>query len=167
MEEIIDETEGRPIVICAMSKQLINLAAARLEKRNIPHALITGDVIEIERRRGLQLFQEGRLKALLFTLGAGGEGLTMSAADTIVFLQRDWSAIKNLQAEDRVHRIGSEIHEAIHIIDIVTPGTIEETQIEKVNTKIRRLEEIRRDGLDPITLGFVDDVRKEMTYVES
>jgi SNF2 family DNA or RNA helicase len=96
----------------------------------------------------------------LFTIGAGGVGLTMTAADTIVFLQRDWSLIRNLQAEDRVHRIGSEIHEAIHIIDVVAPDTVEEWQIQRVHEKLKRLEEIRRDGLDlSTTIG--DDIRHD------
>lgn len=159
MEEIIDEAEGRPIAVCALSKQLINLAAKRLEARGISHALITGDVHEIDRRKALDLFQAGRLRVLLFTIGAGGEGLTMTAADTIVFLQRSWSVVQNLQAEDRVHRIGSEVHEAIHVIDVVMPGTIEIWQIDKVHEKLRRLEEIRRDGLDLSSVG--DDIRSE------
>jgi SNF2 family DNA or RNA helicase len=161
MEEILEETEGRPIVICALSKQLINLAAARLEKKGIPFGLITGDIHEIDRRKNLDQFQAGRLKALLFTLGAGGEGLTMTAADTIVFLQRSWSCIQNLQAEDRVHRIGSEIHEAIHVIDIVTPGTIEERQIARVHEKLQRMEEIRRDGTLDL-LDITDDIRGDL-----
>jgi SNF2 family DNA or RNA helicase len=156
LDEILEETGTRPIVVCAMSRQLIELAAARLEKRGVQFGLITGNVHEMDRRRALDAFQAGKLKALLFTLGAGGEGLTMSAADTIVFLQRDWSVIKNLQAEDRVHRIGSEIHEAIHIIDVVMPDTIEEHQIIRVHQKLQRLEEIRRDGLD--LTGVSDNV---------
>lgn len=148
LDEILEETGDRPICVCALSKQLINLAAVRLEKRGVPFGLITGDVHEIERRRTLDAFQAGRLKALMFTLGAGGEGLTMTAADTIVFLQRSWSVVQNLQAEDRVHRIGSEIHEVINIIDVVMPDTIEEDQIVKVYAKLRRLEEVRRDGLE-------------------
>jgi len=90
--------------------------------------------------------------------------LTMTAADTIVFLQRDWSVIKNLQAEDRVHRIGSQIHKAIHIIDVVAPDTVEEWQIQKVLEKLRRLEEIRRDGQE-ITAAFVDDVRTDDNFI--
>lgn len=148
LDEILAETEGKPICVCALSKQLINLAAVRLEKRGVTFGLITGDVNEMDRRRALDAFQAGKLKALMFTLGAGGEGLTMTAADTIVFLQRSWSVVQNLQAEDRVHRIGSQIHEAIQIIDIVTENTIEEQQILRVHEKLQRLEEVRRDGLD-------------------
>lgn len=158
LDEILEETGDKPICVCALSKQLINLAAARLEKRGVAYGLITGDIHEMERRRTLDAFQAGKLKALMFTLGAGGEGLTMTAADTIVFLQRSWSVIQNLQAEDRVHRIGSEVHEAIHIIDIVMPDTVEEQQIDRVHQKLRRLEEIRRDGLELTVQGESDSV---------
>jgi len=147
LDEILEETGDKPIAVCALSRQLIELAAKRLTTRGITFGLITGDVNELERRRALDAFQAGKLKALMFTLGAGGEGLTMSAADTIVFLQRSYSLVQNLQAEDRVHRIGSEVHEAIHIIDVVMPDTIEEDQIDKVHAKLVRLEQIRRDGL--------------------
>lgn len=159
MMELLEEMEGRPLVICALSKQLINLAAARLEKLGVPHGMITGDVHELDRRRNLDLFQDGKLRALLVTIGAGGVGLTMTAADTILFLQRSWSLIQNLQMEDRVHRIGSEIHEAIHIIDVVAPDTVEEWQIAAVHQKLIRLEEIRRDGLD-LTTHVADDIRQ-------
>ena len=156
--EILEETEGRQVVACALSKQLINLAAARLEKAHVPFGLITGDVHEMDRRVALDRFQAGQLRVLLFTIGAGGVGLTMTAADTIVFLQRSWSLIQNLQAEDRVHRLGSEIHEAIHVIDVVCPDTVEEWQIAAVHRKLLRLEEIRRDGLD-FTEQVGDDIR--------
>jgi SNF2 family DNA or RNA helicase len=156
--ELLEEMEGRPLVACALSKQLINLASKRLEKAGIPHGLITGDVHELDRRRNLDQFQAGKLRALLVTIGAGGVGLTMTAADTILFLQRSWSLIQNLQMEDRVHRIGSEIHDAIHVIDVVAPDTVEEWQIARVHAKLLRLEEIRRDGLDfQETTG--DDIR--------
>jgi SNF2 family DNA or RNA helicase len=158
MMELLEEMEGRPLVVCALSKQLINLASARLEKSGIQHGLITGDVHEMDRRRNLDQFQDGKLRALLVTIGAGGVGLTMTAADTILFLQRSWSLIQNLQMEDRVHRIGSEIHEAIHIIDVVAPDTVEEWQIAAVHQKLIRLEEIRRDGLD-LSTNIGDDVR--------
>jgi SNF2 family DNA or RNA helicase len=156
--EILEETEGRQIVACALSKQLINLAAARLEKAAVPFGLITGDIHELDRRRALNEFQNGRLRVLLFTIGAGGVGLTMTAADTIIFLQRSWSLIQNLQAEDRVHRLGSEIHEAIHIIDVIAPDTVEEWQIQRIHEKLIRLEEIRRDGID-LSTNIGDDIR--------
>jgi SNF2 family DNA or RNA helicase len=78
----------------------------------------------------------------------------MTAADTIIFMQRSWSMIENRQAEDRVHRIGSEIHSSVNIIDIITEETVEEThQLPKLLEKLERLEEIVRDKAALIAAG--------------
>lgn len=135
-----------PLVACAQSRQLIELTSLRLERAGIRHALITGAQTSDERTRALADFQEGRLNVLLFTIQAGGTGLTMTRADTIIFLQRSWSMVDNLQAEDRIHRIGSERHESVHIIDIVAPDTIEERQIERVQYKRTLADEVTRDA---------------------
>jgi SNF2 family DNA or RNA helicase len=145
LDEVLDELGDRPLVVCAQSRQLIELATARLEKANVPHGLITGAVHPSLRDQVLQDFQSGKLRVLLFTVQAGGTGLTMTAADTILFLQRSWSMLDNKQAEDRVHRIGAEVHESIHIIDVVARDTVEEGQIESLHNKFLRLQEITRD----------------------
>ena len=69
--------------------------------------------------------------------------------------------LERKQAEDRVHRIGSEIHESINIIDLVSEGTLEGDQLQVLNDRAVRLEEIVRDtqalrakliadGIDPL-----------------
>ena len=134
--------------VCAASRQLIDLMAQRLEKEGISYGLITGKVSEAERDHQLQAFQAGKKRVMLFTIAAGGTGLTMTAASTIIFMQRSWSMIENKQAEDRVHRIGSEKHSSINIIDIIAEETIEEThQLPKLIEKLERLEEIVRDRI--------------------
>lgn len=144
--EIIEEMNGRQLAVCAMHESLISLAATRLEKAGVSFGLITGPVKQWERDLYLAQFQKGELQVMLFTMAAGGVGLTMTAADTIVFLQRDWSAINNKQSEDRVHRIGSEKHQQVTIIDLITEGTIEEGQIEKLHIKLAKMEQIHRDN---------------------
>lgn len=142
---IIDDNPGKPLAIAAEHKQLIDLAAKRLAAAGIEYGVITGGVSGAKRDETIEAFQSGKLKYILFTYKAGGVGLNMTAADTLVRLQRSWSLIDNMQGEDRVHRIGSEVHEAITIIDIITADTIEETQVEKLYEKMQRLEEIVRD----------------------
>lgn len=142
---IIDDNPGKPLAIAAEHKQLIDLAAKRLAAAGIEYGVITGGVSGAKRDETVEAFQSGKLKYILFTYKAGGVGLNMTAADTLVRLQRSWSLIDNMQGEDRVHRIGSEVHEAITIIDIITADTIEETQVEKLYAKMQRLEEIVRD----------------------
>jgi SNF2 family DNA or RNA helicase len=142
---IIEDNPGKPLAIAAEHRQLIDLAARRFEAAGIEYGVITGGVTGAQRDETVEAFQSGKLKYILFTYKAGGVGLNMTAADTLVRLQRSWSLIDNMQGEDRVHRIGSEVHEAITIIDIITAGTIEETQVEKLYAKMQRLEEIVRD----------------------
>lgn len=79
------------------------------------------------------------------TIAAGGIGITLTRAATAIFLQRSWSMVDNSQAEDRVHRIGSEVHDKITIIDVVSTGTVEERQRVVLGNKLERLEEVMRD----------------------
>jgi SNF2 family DNA or RNA helicase len=60
-------------------------------------------------------------------------------------LQRPWSLVDYKQALDRVHRIGSEIHDSILITDYVTEGPIEERVIEALDGKAENFEQIVRD----------------------
>jgi superfamily II DNA or RNA helicase len=162
MEEILDDLgyldgQGPATVIAAESRQLIRLAAARLEKRGIPHAVIAGDVAAFERENALDALRQGDVKIVLFTIRAGGAGLDMSAADTLVMLQQPWSMVDRLQTEGRVHRFGSEVHASVRIIDVVTRDTVEEEQIARVNQKLLRLEEITRDREQrPDTVEWLD-----------
>lgn len=142
--EILEDA-AKPIVVAASQRKLIELASRRLTKLKISHALITGKVDEWDRKKALEDLREGRIRTLLFTMKAGGTGPNMTAADTIVFLQRDWSMVENIQSEDRVHRIGSEIHESINVIDIVARGTVEEDVIQRYVEKRVRMDEITRD----------------------
>lgn len=142
---IIADNPEKPLAIAAEHKQLIDLAAKRLTAAGIEFGTVTGGVSGAKRDETVEAFQSGKLKYILFTYKAGGVGLNMTAADTLVRLQRSWSLVDNMQGEDRVHRIGSEQHEAITIIDIITADTIEETQVEKLYAKMQRLEEIVRD----------------------
>jgi len=150
---VLDELGDRPVVVAAEQRKIIELAAARLTKANVSHGLITGAVDAYDRQRALEDFQAGKLRVLLFTLKAGGTGLTMTAADTMIRLQRSWSLIDNMQGEDRVHRIGSEIHQSINIIDIITADTVEETQVLRLYEKQKRLEEITRDRATLLAAG--------------
>lgn len=133
------------VAVCAVSRQLLELLSARLEKDKIPHGMITGAQNEDERQKAIDDFQSGRIKWILFTDKAGGVGVTLTAARQLVMLQRPWSLVDHKQALDRVHRIGSEIHDSILIIDYVTEGTIEERVIQVLETKAENFEQIVND----------------------
>lgn len=142
---VIRENPDHSIAVAAEHKKLINLAAEKLAEEGIIAVCVTGDVDADERARNLKMFQEGKAQVILFTYKAGGVGLTMSRADILVRLQRSWSLVDNLQGEDRVHRIGSEQHESVNIIDLVTDDTVEVQQCMRLYQKSQRMEEIVQD----------------------
>lgn len=134
------------IIVFSESRQLIELLHGRLEKKSIPHSMIVGGQTGEERQMNIDEFQAGATKLVLVTIKAGGVGLTLTAADTMVFLSRSWSSIDQVQAEARGHRIGSERHESVKIIDYVSNGTIETYQVQRLGDKMERIEEITRDA---------------------
>lgn len=133
------------VAVCAVSRQLIELLSKALTDAKIPHGLITGAQNEDERQKAVDDFQSGKIKWILFTAQAGGVGITLTAARRLVMLQRPWSLVDYKQALDRVHRIGSEIHDSVVIMDYVTEGTIEERVIDVLDTKADNFENIVKD----------------------
>ena len=146
MDDIKNEDFGDDsVAVSAVSKQLINMLSAELTKEKIPHGLITGDQSEEERQIAIDNFQSGKIKWILFTAQAGGVGITLTKARRLIMLQRPWSLVDYKQVLDRVHRIGSEIHDSIIITDYVTEGSIEERVIQVLETKSDNFEQIVKD----------------------
>lgn len=140
---LLGEMGEDPLVVAAVSSQLIMLAAARLDKAGITYGLITGAQSGEERQAAVEAFQAGKIRVMLMTIDAGGEGITLTRASTILFMQRHWSTVKNSQCEDRLHRIGQK--NCVQVIDQVTPGTVEFRKIQIIREKDVRIEEILRD----------------------
>lgn len=141
--ELIEDNEEDQFVVFSQFKQLINLASARLQTACIPFVTITGDVAQADRSDAVAKFQAGEARVFLGTIGAGGEGITLTAASTVVFLDRDWSPARNSQAEDRLHRIGQK--SAVQVIDINANRTVDQRKHTQLELKASWLREI----LDP------------------
>lgn len=138
--EIIKDNEEEQIVVFSQFKGAINLAAERLRRAKIDFVTITGDVPANQRPIAIDKFQSKQARVFLGTIGAGGEGITLTAASTVIFLDRDWSPAKNAQAEDRLHRIGQQ--NAVHVIDIMSYDTVDLGKDAKLELKkdwIRRI----------------------------
>ncbi len=146
MEFLQDLPDDEPVVAAAASSQLIDLLCARLEKAGITYGKITGDVSDNDRDMYIEQFQNGKLRVMAMTISAGGTGITLTRSHILCRLQRSWRNLENLQVEDRVHRIGSEIHDSVLIVDFVAEKTVEGGQLVSLKGKNDRLEEILRDG---------------------
>ncbi len=123
--ELLEERPGQPVVCFAPSRQLVQLAGKAAAQAGLRVGYVVGGQAPADRTRAVAEFQQGGLDLICATTGAGGVGLTLTAARTVVFLQRPWSLVESLQAEDRCHRIGSEVHDSIEVIDIVARNTLD------------------------------------------
>ena len=141
--DIVDEMGGEPLVVFAESRRMINFAHAALTKLGVKCSLITGEVSPEGRAGHVERFQDGRTQVLLATIGAGSEGITLTAADTAVFLQRSFSAISNTQAEGRINRFGQT--RPTRIIHLITNNTIEESVYKLTTEKTEHLQELVKD----------------------
>ncbi|KAL1452448.1 hypothetical protein WDU94_006679 [Cyamophila willieti] len=64
------------------------------------------------------------IDVLLLTTQVGGLGLNLTGADTVIFVEHDWSPMKDLQAMDRAHRIGQK--KVVNVYRLITKNTLEE-----------------------------------------
>lgn len=122
------------VVVFSDSRQLLDLCADAMSSAGIDFTSITGDTSADERADAIERFQRGDVQYILISR-AGDTGITLTRASTMVRLTRSWSFITHTQAEDRVHRLGSEQHDSILYIDYITEDTLEEGQVIRLNTK--------------------------------
>jgi SNF2 family DNA or RNA helicase len=143
--EAVGERVGQQGLVFTPSAQLIRLAARRLEIEGYRVGMIIGGQKPEERDAVRKAFQAGELDIICATTESGGTGLTLTKASYVAFLQRPWSYGTSTQAEDRAHRMGSEMHESIEIIDIVARGTIDTRIRSVIKQKSEALAELLQD----------------------
>lgn len=137
--------EGHQVAVMTVSRQLLEMLSARLDKKKIKHGIISGAVNEGDRQQAIDDFQAGRTQFILFTAAAGGTGVTLTAARYLVRLQLPFSLVDFEQSLRRVRRIGSERHENIRVIDYVVPRTLDERAFEVLQVKQESFEDFIRD----------------------
>jgi SNF2 family DNA or RNA helicase len=142
MEKVLDNPEQQ-FVVFSESKQIINLLNLRLTAAKVSHVLLTGDTPQSEREANIDKFQAGKARVFAGTIHAGGEGITLTAASTVIFLDRTWNPSRNKQAEDRCHRIGQK--SAVHVIDIVARDTVDGGRLQQLDLKWGWLKELLGD----------------------
>jgi len=143
--ELLDELGDEPLVVAAPSRELVELAGARLEKEKVSYGFVTGAYSPAERAQTVARFQDGYTRVVLLTHGAGAEGITLTRARTLLYLQRSWSPLQNSQVEDRIHRIGSEVHASVQYVEQLTPNTVEQRRVDVLRGKEDRIEDALRD----------------------
>ena len=124
-----NDNTGGPIVVFCHHKDVLNgilehLTASKDYKR-LKVGRIDGSVKAQNRQQLVEDFQAGRLDVMLCNTMAAKEGITLTAADTVLFVEREWVPTDEEQAEDRVYRIGQE-SQSVHAVYLSVSNTIDE-----------------------------------------
>jgi len=128
--QLIGSTDAQ-IVVFSQFSQVIELLGQRLANAGVSHGIFIGKTSPDDRARIIENFQSGKLQVFAGTIAAGGIGITLTASSTVAFIDRSWSASLNIQAEDRLHRIGQK--DAVQVIDVISRGTLDMKRIQKIN----------------------------------
>lgn len=150
MEILGDAGNDKQFVIFSQFKQAVYLLETRLKTANISFVSLTGDTKQTDRGALVEAFQLGKARVFIGTIAAGGVGITLTAASTVIFIDRAWSPSLNKQAEDRLHRIGQP--EAVQVIDLVARDTVDLGRHQRIGQKWNWIEQILGDKVPSATL---------------
>lgn len=139
LPEMIEE--GRRILLFSQFTSMLELIESAVQKAGIPYVKLTGDTKD--RAKPVQVFQNREVPLFLISLKAGGTGLNLTAADTVIHYDPWWNPAVERQATDRAHRIGQTM--PVFVYKLVVKDTIEEKILE-LQTKKAGLAEALLDG---------------------
>ncbi len=120
--------QGRRVLVFSQFTELLDLIADQLRDLALPFLSLTGKTPTEERGQVVQRFQAQEVPVLLVSLKAGGLGLNLTAADTVIHMDPWWNPAVEEQATARAHRIGQ--NRPVLVFKLVVQGSIEERMLE-------------------------------------
>ena len=136
--------EGRKVLIFSQMLGMLDLLEELCNARGYSHERLDGSVQGNLRQAAIDRFSKPETGSFVFLLStrAGGVGINLVAADTVIIYDSDWNPQNDAQAQARCHRIGQE--KAVQVFRLVTKNTYEETMLDRASRKL---------GLEQVVLG--------------
>lgn len=134
---------GHRILIFSQFARMLDLIEKRLEQEDILCFTLTGQTGKQERQQLVERFGEGEVPVFLISLKAGGTGLNLTQADTVIHYDPWWNVAAQNQATDRAHRIGQT--KEVNVYRLIASNTIEEN--------ILKLQEAKQNLVDQVLSG--------------
>jgi SNF2 family DNA or RNA helicase len=117
--------EGRRVLLFSQFTSMLGLIEIELKQRGIGYSKLTGQTRK--RDAAIQRFREGEVDLFLISLKAGGTGLNLTEADTVILYDPWWNPAVETQAVDRAHRIGQD--KPVFIYKLVVENSVEEIML--------------------------------------
>ena len=145
LDELMQQVEtmmesGKRMLIFSQFTSMHELIKQELEKRDIDYFYLQGQTSSKDRVEMSEAFNEGEKNVFLISLRAGGTGLNLTGADTVLLFDLWWNPAVEDQAAGRAHRFGQK--NVVQVIRFITEGTIEE--------KIYDLQQKKRELIDQV-----------------
>jgi len=142
LQEIVQESieSGHRILLFSQFTSMLAIIRQWLEKEKIRYVYLDGSTPAEERGKMTRDFNNGSGDIFLISLKAGGTGLNLTGADTVIHYDPWWNPAVEEQATDRAYRIGQ--NKSVYVMKLITKGTVEE--------KIYDLQERKRNLINAV-----------------
>ncbi|QHG89665.1 SNF2-related protein [Malacoplasma iowae] len=150
------------VLVFSQFSEMLKLMSEELNKRNIKHFVITGQVNKKERQELVDRFNDEKnedVKVFLITLKSGGVGLNLSTANNVIHYDPWWNLSAENQASDRAHRIGQKNN--VNVFKLISKDSIEEKIINLQDTKkalIENILDLKQKNIDSIPISEILDI---------
>lgn len=128
---------------------MLKIIGKELAYQGIPYFYLDGNTPGSERVELCNRFNDGEKEMFLISLKAGGTGLNLTGADTVVLYDLWWNPAVEQQAADRAHRIGQK--KIVQVIRLVSQGTIEDKMYELQQRKKNLIDEVVQPGQETLS----------------
>lgn len=160
LKQLIEESKlaGRRVLIFSQFTKMLGIIGKELAVNGTPFFYLDGQTPSEDRLDICNRFNAGERDLFLISLKAGGAGLNLTGADTVILYDLWWNPAVEEQAADRAHRMGQK--RVVHVIKLVARGTIEDKMNELQDKKRDLIEEIIDPKDKASTLLTDDDIRE-------
>jgi len=144
---VLEEIEGKAIIWANYQHDILEIKKA-IEKKYEEDYAVTyyGLTPQDERQNNIRKFQDDpRCRFLIGTPSTGGYGITLTAANTVIYYSNGYDLEKRLQSEDRAHRIGQK--KAVTYVDLICEDTVDEKIVKALRNKINIASEVLGEEL--------------------
>ncbi|MTI46913.1 MAG: helicase [Firmicutes bacterium] len=156
LEELIDS--GHKILLFSQFTSLLSLIKSELDKRNISYSYLDGQTKVSERMNLVKDFNNSDKDVFLISLKAGGTGLNLTSADTVIHFDPWWNPAVEDQATDRAHRIGQL--NSVNVYKLIAKDTIEEKIYQLQLKKKELIDSVIKKGESFVTALSEKEIRE-------
>ncbi|MDH6349853.1 DEAD/DEAH box helicase [Brevibacillus sp. 1238] len=158
--EVLEEClgAGKRVLLFSQFTEMLAIIGRELGDHGIPFFYLDGNTPAAERIELCNRFNDGECDLFLMSLKAGGTGLNLTGADTVIMYDLWWNPAVEEQAADRAHRIGQK--RVVQVIRLVAQGTVEEKMYELQQKKKHLIEEVIAPGEAAISTMSEEDLRE-------